>query len=99
MPETAEALDPDEVTSVEDEKFDRIYPAQIRELSSVFWTPVAIAAEAAKLLVTTPGTHVLDIGCRPGKFCLVAASLTEGRFTGSNNAAIWSQPPRQRQLS
>ena len=82
MPETAEALHPDEVTSVEDEKFDRIYPAQIRELSSVFWTPVAIAAEAAKLLVTTPGTHVLDIGCGPGKFCLVAASLTEGRFTG-----------------
>ncbi len=82
MPETAEALDPDEVTSVEDEKFDRIYPAQIRELSSVFWTPVAIAAEAAKLLVTTPGTHVLDIGCGPGKFCLVAASLSEGRFTG-----------------
>ncbi len=53
MPETAEALDPDELTSVEDEKFDRIYPAQIRELSSVFWTPVAVAAEAAKLLVTT----------------------------------------------
>ena len=82
MPETAEALDPDEVTSVEDEKFDRIYSAQIRELSSVFWTPLAIAAETAKLLVTTTGTHVLDIGCGPGKFCLVAASLAEGRFTG-----------------
>ncbi len=82
MPETAEGLDPDEVTSKEDEKFDLIYPAKIRELSSVFWTPVAIAAEAAKLLATKPGTHVLDIGCGPGKFCLVAASLTEGRFTG-----------------
>ena len=68
--------------SIEDEKFDLIYPAQIRKLSSIFWTPVAVAAEAAKLLVTTPRTHVLDIGCGPGKFCLVAASLTEGRFTG-----------------
>ena len=34
--------------SIEDEKFDLIYPRQIRELSSTFWTPVAVAAEAAK---------------------------------------------------
>src|ERR1700730_3953157 len=73
--------DPD-AFSIEDEKFDLIYPAQIRKLSSIFWTPVAVAAEAAKLLVTAPSTHVLDIGCGPGKFCLVAASLTDGRFTG-----------------
>jgi SAM-dependent methyltransferase len=68
--------------SIEDEKFDLIYPRQIRELSPIFWTPVAVAAEAAKMLVTAPGTRVLDIGCGPGKFCLVGASLTDGRFTG-----------------
>jgi len=68
--------------SIENEKFDLIYPRQIRELSPVFWTPVAVAAEAAKMLVTAPGTRVLDIGCGPGKFCLVDASLTDGRFTG-----------------
>jgi SAM-dependent methyltransferase len=68
--------------SIEDEKFDLIYPAQIRTLSSIFWTPVAVAAAAAKLLVTAPGLRVLDIGCGPGKFCLVASSLTDGRFTG-----------------
>jgi SAM-dependent methyltransferase len=68
--------------SIEDEKFDLIYPAKIRELSSLHFTPIAVAAEAAKLLVTTPETRVLDIGCGPGKFCLVAASLTNGRFTG-----------------
>src|SRR5437879_12294544 len=28
------------------------------------------------------GTRGLDIGCGPGKFCLVAASLTDGQFTG-----------------
>lgn len=85
-------FDDPEAFSIEDEKFDLIYPAQIRKLSSVFWTPVAVAAEAAKLLVTDrachaaglakAGTRVLDIGCGPGKFCLVAASLTDGRFTG-----------------
>lgn len=68
--------------SIEDEKFDLIYPVKLRELSPLFWTPVAVAAEAARLLVQTPQTRVLDIGCGPGKFCLVAAFLTEGRFTG-----------------
>ncbi|MDQ3119436.1 MAG: class I SAM-dependent methyltransferase [Verrucomicrobiota bacterium] len=74
-----EDLDP---SSIDDEKFDQIYPPTIRELSSLFWTPVAVAAEAAKLLVTAPGTRVLDVGCGPGKFCLVAAAATEGRFAG-----------------
>ena len=46
------------------------------------WTPVRVAAEAAKLFVTTPGTRVLDVGCGPAKFCLVGASLTQGVFTG-----------------
>ena len=60
--------------SIEDEKFDQIYPARIRKLSPLQWTPVRVAAEAAKLLVTVPGTRVLDIGCGPGKFCLVGAA-------------------------
>ena len=76
-----------EACSIEDTRFDRIYPPQIRKLSSLFWTPVAVAAEAAKMLVTAPGTRVLDIGCGPGKFCLVAASLTDGRFTGVEQRA------------
>jgi SAM-dependent methyltransferase len=76
--------DPDEYdpTTVEDEKFDLIYPPQIRRLSSVFWTPVRIAAEAVKLLAVNPDTRVLDIGCGCGKFCLLGASMTDGRFTG-----------------
>ena len=77
-----EATGDDGPTALEDEKFDVTYPLQIRQLSSVFWTPVRIAAEAAKLLVTRPGVRVLDIGCGPGKFCLVAAQLTAGRLTG-----------------
>jgi SAM-dependent methyltransferase len=68
--------------SADDEEFDLIYPQQIRELSSLHWTPVAVAAEAAKLLVTASGSRVLDIGSGAGKFCLVGASLTDGRFTG-----------------
>ena len=68
--------------SIEDEKFDQIYPPRIRELSWLYWTPVRVAAEAAKLLVTTPGTRVLDVGSGPAKFCLIGASLTQGVFIG-----------------
>ncbi len=32
--------------SIADEKFDRIYPARIRKLSAIHWTPVAVVAEA-----------------------------------------------------
>lgn len=46
-----------------------------------------MAAEAAKLLVTGPGTRVLDLGCGAGKFCLLGATLTEGRFTGVEQRA------------
>lgn len=77
-----EDLAVEEVTSLEDERFDLIYPPPIRKLSPRFWTPVRIAAEAAKLLVASPATRVLDVGCGPGKFCLVGVSLTDGQFTG-----------------
>jgi SAM-dependent methyltransferase len=80
--EAIEEFEDPEPFSIEDEKFDSIYPAPIRKLSSLHWTPVAVAAPAADWLVTAPGTRVLDIGCGAGKFCLVAASLTDGRFTG-----------------
>ena len=69
-------------SSLADDRFDEIFPPGLRKLSSVFWTPVAIAARAAKLLVNRPGTRVLDIGCGTGKFCLIAAALTDGYFTG-----------------
>jgi SAM-dependent methyltransferase len=87
MARTIDDVADDDPTTVEDAKFDLIYPPQIRKLSSVFWTPVHIAAEAARLLVSAPGIRVLDIGCGPGKFCLVAAQLTDGRFTGVEQRA------------
>jgi SAM-dependent methyltransferase len=80
--EPGDEPDTEEVTDVEDEKFDLVYPPKIRKLSSIFWTPVRIAAEAAKLLVVTPDARVLDVGCGAGKFCLIGASLTDGHFTG-----------------
>jgi SAM-dependent methyltransferase len=62
--------------------FDRVYPEWIQALSKSHWTPVPIAREAARFLVTQPGTRVLDIGCGPGKFCAIGAITTQGHFTG-----------------
>lgn len=86
MTEPVEFEDP-VAFSIEDEKFDLVYPATIRKLSSIFWTPVAVAAEAAKWLIPKPETRVLDIGCGPGKFCLVAATLSDGRYIGVEQRA------------
>ncbi|MDQ6622310.1 MAG: class I SAM-dependent methyltransferase [Verrucomicrobiota bacterium] len=80
--ELDDSFDDPEPFSIEDEKFDQAFRPRIRRLSSLFWTPVAIAAKAAELLVPAPGTRVLDIGSGPGKFCLIGATLTEGHFTG-----------------
>ncbi len=76
-----------EFTSFEDEKFDRIYPAKFRRLSSLHWTQVGVAAAAAELLVTASGTRVFDVGCGCGKFLLVAASSSAGHFTGVEQRA------------
>ncbi len=87
MEEFDQDLAAEEIRSIEDEKFDQIYPARLRMLSSLQWTPVRMAGQAARLLVTAPGTRVLDIGCGPGKFCLVGAALSEAHFTGIEQRA------------
>ena len=70
------------IHTLEDNRFDLVYPPEIRAASDRHWTPVIVARRAAEFLVREPGTRVLDIGCGPGKFCIVGALMTEGRFTG-----------------
>ena len=70
------------IFALDDNCFDLVYPLEVRELSCVHWTPVQIARRAADFLVSKPGIRVLDIGCGPGKFCIVGALTTSGKFTG-----------------
>ena len=70
------------IHSLDDSRFDLAYPSEIRAKSCVHWTPAIIARRAAAFLVREPGTRVLDIGCGPGKFCIVGALTTNGKFTG-----------------
>ena len=75
------------IHALEDNCFDLVYPPEIRAKSSVHWTPAVIARRAAAFLAREPGTRVLDIGCGPGKFCIVGALTTAGKFTGVEQRA------------
>lgn len=72
---------------VEDNAFDELYPGKIRKLTARHWTPVAVAKSVAEYLVDKPGKKVLDIGSGVGKFCLVGAAATAGRFYGVEQRA------------
>jgi SAM-dependent methyltransferase len=67
---------------VGDQTFDRVYPSELRFLSRQHWTPVSVAARAARLLVEAGATRILDAGCGPGKFCITGALTTDATFTG-----------------
>ena len=62
--------------------FDSIYDKAIRDLSRQHWTPVRVAARAARLLTQHGATRILDVGSGVGKFCLVGAQTTAASFVG-----------------
>lgn len=68
--------------NITDEVFDAIYPADIRHLADLHFTPAAAAIPAARYLAGKPAARVLDIGSGAGKFCLIGAACTNGHFTG-----------------
>lgn len=74
--------DVDFLHAIEDDSFDSVYPQYLRDISPWHWTPAGVARKAAQMLVQTPGARVLDVGCGPGKFCVLGAATTEGHFTG-----------------
>lgn len=67
---------------VSDDDFDLIYPESIRKFTRRHWTPVAVAKLAAEYLAAGKNTKILDIGSGAGKFCMVGAATTTGKFTG-----------------
>lgn len=75
------------LNSKKDQDFDLIFPEAIGRLSVCHWSPVNVCRTAAQMLVVEPGTRVLDIGCGPGKFCVIGATTTQGHFTGVEQRA------------
>ncbi len=67
---------------VSDQDFDSIYSASIKDLSRIHWTPVEVARFVAQILGNKPEARVLDVGCGPGKFCLIGACTSPATFHG-----------------
>ncbi len=65
-----------------DREFDVVFADETRRHSSAHWTPVHVAACAAEMLAASPAARVLDVGCGPGKFCLIGAASQTVSFTG-----------------
>jgi len=61
-----------------DARFDAHLPNRARERADQYWTPVAVARRAARLFRERGVTTVLDVGCGPGKFCIVAGRTEPG---------------------
>ncbi len=70
---------------VDDDEFDIIYPEELRNISYIHFTPIDVSKVAAKFLVKKDKLKVLDIGSGTGKFCMVGAACTKGRFYGIEN--------------
>jgi SAM-dependent methyltransferase len=66
-----------------DEAFDGRLPEPLQDKAPRYFTPVAVAREAARLLAPRPGMSVLDVGSGVGKFCIAAANeVPTATFTG-----------------
>lgn len=73
--------------AVDNDDFDELYPTEVRERSSAYWTPVAVALRAAELLAPRRTMRVLDFGSGCGKLCIVGAIRTGAFFTGVEHRA------------
>jgi SAM-dependent methyltransferase len=71
-----------DVSAMPDTEFDSIYEERIRRLSAQHWTPVKVAARAAKVLTRAGAKRILDVGSGVGKFCIVGALTTDAHFVG-----------------
>ena len=75
-------MQPPEYYFKSDTLFDRLFPKYIQQLSERHWTPLDVAKAAAIFLAPDENASILDIGAGAGKFCIVGASHTAGKFTG-----------------
>jgi SAM-dependent methyltransferase len=67
---------------VDDRDFDQLLPAELRTVSSQYWTPLAVAARAAQWFEELGVQRVVDIGSGAGKFCVAAALAGTASYVG-----------------
>lgn len=67
---------------VHNDEFDRIFPLELRIISSIQWSPVLVAKIIANTLQGRQNLRFLDIGSGVGKLCLLLGILTDMEITG-----------------
>ncbi len=65
-----------------DSEFDKLFPIHIQNLSAIHWTPLNVAAVAARFLAPDAKARVIDIGAGVGKFCIAGSMYSHGTYTG-----------------
>jgi len=65
-----------------DRAFDSFLPEDLRAASAEYWTPLAVALQAARWLDEFGVQRVVDIGAGPGKFCVAAALASRCELVG-----------------
>ncbi len=67
---------------ITDQEIDSVFREEFRnDMSYHHWTPLAMVKTAADWLAQY-SNRICDMGCGPGKFCLVGASMTDAHYTG-----------------
>jgi len=69
-------------TCPSDRAFDDFLPKDLRGVSGEYWTPLAVAIQAARWLEEFEIRSVIDIGAGTGKFCVAAALAGNCEFVG-----------------
>lgn len=70
-----------------DHAFDRFLPADLRDVSMQYWTPLRVIKRAAEWLDDVRAHHVVDLGSGAGKFCTAGALMSSAQFTGVEHSA------------
>lgn len=70
-----------------DRAFDSFLPQDLKIASSDFWTPLAVALQAARWLDELEVQRVVDIGSGPGKFCVAVALASRCELMGLEHRA------------
>lgn len=66
----------------EERAFDRFLPDDLQVVSCNYWTPLCVAAVAARWLDEVGVRTVVDVGSGAGKFCVAAALAGRCHFLG-----------------
>jgi len=65
-----------------DQEFDNLFPIYVQKLSAIHWTPLNVAAVAARFLAPDVNARIIDIGAGVGKFCIAGSIYTKGTYIG-----------------